>query len=309
MKAPSALSYWRAPTLAALLLALLAASGLVLATARLNGLTRYLDLAVLWLYLQAPLVVAALAGGTALAVAQWLYDRLRKRPSSERGRSAFALGAGLGALTLFLLVVPIRSSWWYYDRYPWVDRWSEMLLVVLATISIAVATSALVFWLTFRLASKLDLLAWVKKPSPWAAALLAVHLLFAAVAAVNGLGGEPPNPESLPPSARPEARVLLLGIDGLTPEILQILVGRGELPNFAALMARGTYSDLESLTPTNSPILWTSMVTGVERRQHGVMNFLVQHPAGMSQPVGSFPSHMGLNTAFLAPPLLRRRAD
>jgi predicted AlkP superfamily phosphohydrolase/phosphomutase len=93
--------------------------------------------------------------------------------------------------------------------------------------------------------------------------------------------------------------VVVLGIDGATAKVLDPLLDAGELPHFRSVIERGVYVELESLTPTNSPVLWTSMVTGVERDTHGIMNFLVQHPRGMSRPVGSFPSHMGLNTKMV----------
>jgi hypothetical protein len=42
----------------------------------------------------------------------------------------------------------------------------------------------------------------------------------------------------------------------------------------AGLMQRGTFGTLEATKPTLSPIIWTSIATGVESRSHGILGFV-----------------------------------
>ena len=76
------------------------------------------------------------------------------------------------------------------------------------------------------------------------------------------------------PGARePHARVVIIGIDAATPEIVERLAERGFLPNLSALMKRGAWGTLESLVPMRSPALWTSIVTGQPPEVHGIHAF------------------------------------
>jgi len=73
--------------------------------------------------------------------------------------------------------------------------------------------------------------------------------------------------------------VWLVGIDGITWDLLQPMIERGELPNFADLAAGGTRGVLHSEDPTISPALWATIATGMPRFEHGVVNFLVKLPS------------------------------
>jgi predicted AlkP superfamily phosphohydrolase/phosphomutase len=67
------------------------------------------------------------------------------------------------------------------------------------------------------------------------------------------------------------------------------LVRRGELPTIAQLMAEGSYGVLHSLASRRSgrgalgywsPVVWTSIATGVGPERHGVDDFYVTRPGG-----------------------------
>ncbi len=76
-----------------------------------------------------------------------------------------------------------------------------------------------------------------------------------------------------PGAHEPHARVVLLGIDAATPEVVERLADRGVLPNLSALMKRGAWGTLESLVPMRSPALWTSIATGQPPEVHGIHAF------------------------------------
>ncbi len=80
------------------------------------------------------------------------------------------------------------------------------------------------------------------------------------------------------PSAAASGPVWLVGIDGITWDLLQPMIDRGELPNFAALAKEGASGVLLSENPTISPALWATIATGMPRFEHGVVNFLVKLP-------------------------------
>ena len=92
-------------------------------------------------------------------------------------------------------------------------------------------------------------------------------------------------------SCGPEAareRVIVLGLDGVDPEVVALLVSEGKLPNFATLQRDGAYAKLRSSLPLLSPILWTTIATGKPPDQHGIGHFVaVNEQTGEQLPVTS----------------------
>lgn len=68
--------------------------------------------------------------------------------------------------------------------------------------------------------------------------------------------------------------MLVIGLDGCSPIILDRMTGEGELPAFASIMEKGCYGELTSLTPIFSPMIWASIATGKMPDKHGVRDFL-----------------------------------
>ena len=50
------------------------------------------------------------------------------------------------------------------------------------------------------------------------------------------------------------SRVLVLGLDGLEPTIVDLLMAEGKLPHFARLRQDGAYAPLQSARPLLSPV-------------------------------------------------------
>ena len=69
------------------------------------------------------------------------------------------------------------------------------------------------------------------------------------------------------------ARVVIIGVDGGSWNLIDPLVKNGKLPHIAKLMATGTSASLESHEPVNSPSVWTTIATGRPPRDHGVTDF------------------------------------
>ena len=91
-------------------------------------------------------------------------------------------------------------------------------------------------------------------------ALPAVALgLFLTV--IPGCGGQRP------------PRVMVLGLDGADPDVIDLLVSEGKLPNFARLRRDGASGRLESRQPLLSPVIWTTIATGKTPDLHRIGHF------------------------------------
>ena len=75
------------------------------------------------------------------------------------------------------------------------------------------------------------------------------------------------------PDPVPTAPILLIGVDGLEWSVLAPMIRHGELPHLRSLMERGTYGKLETLQPTVSPVIWTTIATGKRPEHHGILHF------------------------------------
>ncbi|MEM9408037.1 MAG: alkaline phosphatase family protein, partial [Acidobacteriota bacterium] len=90
--------------------------------------------------------------------------------------------------------------------------------------------------------------------------------------------------------------LVVLCIDGADPDdVILPLAANGELPTFARLLDEGTFAPLETLTPTLSPAVWTSLATGKLPAEHGILHFILFDLPLVSTPVSVFPLHTGLN--------------
>lgn len=89
------------------------------------------------------------------------------------------------------------------------------------------------------------------------------------------------------PGAGDGRRVLVLGLDGMDPQTVDLMMSEGLLPNFARMRQEGAYGRLESQKPLLSPIIWTTIATGKTADQHGIGHFVAQSASGEQLPVTS----------------------
>lgn len=73
-------------------------------------------------------------------------------------------------------------------------------------------------------------------------------------------------------------KVIVIGLDGLEPSIVETLMQRNELPNLARLRAAGSYSRLKTTYPAQTPVAWSSFVTGTNPGGHGIFDFISRDP-------------------------------
>jgi predicted AlkP superfamily phosphohydrolase/phosphomutase len=77
----------------------------------------------------------------------------------------------------------------------------------------------------------------------------------------------------------PAKKVVVIGLDGGTWDLLDGYIARGLLPNLAKLRQGGVWAPLKSIKPSSSPVIWTSIATGKSPDKHGI-TFFVRFPAG-----------------------------
>jgi predicted AlkP superfamily phosphohydrolase/phosphomutase/Flp pilus assembly protein TadD len=75
-------------------------------------------------------------------------------------------------------------------------------------------------------------------------------------------------------------RLVVLGLDALDWSLVDELVARGAMPNLARVIARGASAAEDVPAPLISPVVWTTIATGVPPEVHGVLDFLEPDPAG-----------------------------
>lgn len=84
---------------------------------------------------------------------------------------------------------------------------------------------------------------------------------------------------SFPPVQK---KVIVLGIDGLDPQLLQKFMEEGKLPNFSALARQGSFVRLGTSNPPQSPVAWSNLITGMNPGGHGIFDFIHRDPATMT---------------------------
>ncbi len=205
-----------------------------------------------------------------------------------------------GALALFLLALGASAlRWWPRPFRPVVERrpffvsltflaltavavidWHNLTvyryalpveaLRALAASSVAVTAAAAVL-----LAIGLDVALFPRHERPLAAAV-AILASASAVAVPLALRPTPvtgaaPAPVRLD-AGRASRRVVVVGIDGLSPGDLAGDDTAARVPALARLARRGGMARLATLRPTEGPPVWTTIMTGTLPRDHGILS-------------------------------------
>lgn len=69
----------------------------------------------------------------------------------------------------------------------------------------------------------------------------------------------------------------MLGVDGMDPSFVER--HWDALPNLAKLRSEGHFSRLQTIAPPQSPVAWSSFITGLDPGEHGIFDFVHRDPA------------------------------
>lgn len=73
------------------------------------------------------------------------------------------------------------------------------------------------------------------------------------------------------------ARVIVLGVDGMDPQFVE--AHWSALPNLDRLRREGDFKPLGTTTPPQSPVAWSTFITGMDPDGHGIYDFVHRDPA------------------------------
>jgi len=71
-------------------------------------------------------------------------------------------------------------------------------------------------------------------------------------------------------------RAVILGFDGMDPELTARFIAEGKLPNLEKLQEQGSFRKLRTTYPAISPVAWSTFMTGVNPGKHNIYDFLAR---------------------------------
>ncbi len=64
----------------------------------------------------------------------------------------------------------------------------------------------------------------------------------------------------------------------MDPQLLRQFMQEGKMPNFAKLAAQGSFRELATSIPPQSPVAWSNLITGMDAGGHGIFDFIHRDP-------------------------------
>lgn len=100
-------------------------------------------------------------------------------------------------------------------------------------------------------------------------------------------------------------KVVVIGLDGLEPRIVEPMLNANELPNLATLRERGSYARIRTTYPAQTPVAWSTFATGTNPGGHGIFDFLSRDPKTYLPILGL--SRYEQKNAFVPPKVVNQR--
>lgn len=95
-------------------------------------------------------------------------------------------------------------------------------------------------------------------------------------------------------------KVVIIGVDGASPDLIEPWMNQGKLPNFEKIRKNGAWGKLSSTVPPFSAPSWASIITGCNPGKHGIYGF---------ETTGSLESHLITSRDRKAPALWKYLTD
>ena len=73
-------------------------------------------------------------------------------------------------------------------------------------------------------------------------------------------------------------QVIVIGIDGMDPELTESMMQQGLLPHLQRMRGDGGFSRLGTSIPPQSPVAWANFINGAGPGSHGIFDFIHRHP-------------------------------
>ena len=78
--------------------------------------------------------------------------------------------------------------------------------------------------------------------------------------------------------AKEDKKVIIIGIDGMDPRLLEQFMAEDRMPNFERLASEGDFTPLQTSMPPLSPVAWSNFITGMDPGGHGIFDFVHRDP-------------------------------
>ncbi|MDZ4786662.1 MAG: alkaline phosphatase family protein [bacterium] len=147
---------------------------------------------------------------------------------------------------------------------------------------------------------------------------LSTSATLATAAALSGFGGRIISKGNAPLNGpffrNPNLarKAIVLGMDGLDPNLVKRFVAEGRMPTFKKLMERGHFGELQTTMPPQSPVAWASFITGSNPGSHGIYDFIHRDPTTFTPFLStsrSYPSDSKFDIGSWSIPLGSGRVD
>ena len=262
-----------------------------------NRLGSFQDTLVLWLFLGLLFgIPCALACGAATAGGMLLASKKHRSKAGVSPDTALAGPLAIG-LTLFhgVFFVPFFLYGLTYDQLPLSalrSRDGMLLFLTAASVLVLVAAALISRGIGRIVATHLV----ARSARYWArrgfAMVMVAHLLLALSFKLLPTPARPAaNPyRPLREGSGARSRVVFIGLDGADWRVARPLLDSGQLPVLERLISEGAAGELATLEGSNSAVIWASIFTGKQPREHGVLDFYRIRLPGMAGP-GVFPVH------------------
>jgi predicted AlkP superfamily phosphohydrolase/phosphomutase len=79
-------------------------------------------------------------------------------------------------------------------------------------------------------------------------------------------------------------KVIVIGFDGLDPQLCASMMQEGLLPNLQKMSRSGGFSPLGTSIPPQSPVAWANFINGAGPGSHGIFDFIHRHPEQQCKP-------------------------
>ena len=100
-------------------------------------------------------------------------------------------------------------------------------------------------------------------------------------------------------------KVVVIGLDGFEPKIVEAMIQAGDLPNLKMLKDRGGYARLKTTPSAQTPVAWSTFATGTNPGGHGIFDFLSRDPKTYLPELAL--SRYEQKNAFVAPKVVNMR--
>lgn len=78
-----------------------------------------------------------------------------------------------------------------------------------------------------------------------------------------------------------ESKMIVLGVDGMDPNLLQQYMNEGKMPHFKKFIQKGDFKPLITSYPPQSPVAWSNVAIGANPGKHGIFDFIHRDPDTM----------------------------